>query len=1181
MNQNHKSDLVIADCLHIARRYARSVQIERDYRDPQSIEGYVVTPTVQYAIGQLIAGLKNGSSQRAWRVTGPYGAGKSAFGLFAANLISRSGRGYQKAISILKDVSKELATSMKGVPHYLPVPVTGSRARFSDVLLANLIHELETERTVGRNPAVVTEVKKYQQQMTDGHLEDTKVIELITDFAIYIKRSSLPYDGILILIDEMGKFLEYAAIRPNKADAFLFQRLGELASGSSEVPLAVIGFLHHQFADYAIGYGQRAEEEWAKVSERFEEIPFDESPEQYAFLLTSAIQNDKSLLDQSSIANRAQTLYQRALEIGVSVTAKRNEDLIASAASLYPIHPATLVVLSAGIKRFGQNERSLFSFLLSHEPFAFQQFISITPFHPDRWYRLSNLFDYLASIGALRFRDGDRRRRWDYLRNTLIATPGLSQIEQDILKAVGLINVLGPMQEMQADEKTIAFCICDRTDSEEISEALLSLLKKGILYQRSMQRDYCLWSNTSIDLSALYEEAERRVPPIADLETFLEGLPQARPAIAHRHYHRTGTLRAFGIRYATRERLEHHLIRPDLGGFDGQIIVVPVGLGEDFDQTSEVVRKTTIAENPRILVHLLEVTPADLSIARELRLWQWIQSNCLELRVDEFARSEVKKRLDELSSNLEQRLSSFLVFEDAIIGRRGRWFYQSQELDIPDRKALNQNLTEICDELYHASPIIRNELINRARLSSSIASARTRLIAGMIENQKSEHLDIKGTPPELAIYLTVFHASGLHRNVNGMKGFCPPADDDPCNWKKAWHDLRTLLKEVGEIQIETILNTLGEPPYGIRQGVSILFLTAFLLHYRHDVSLFERGTYVVQITEHHFMRLIKSPRTFALHFVPTEPEQANLIHDYWAKLDVLKKRFDKNPEVTDVVRELYRWATSLSSYALKIQKVAKTTRDVRAILLKSSDPMDLLYEALPKACGMGEAFSGKQESNPDLQLYFQRLNNALNELSQADRHLRSEVEHILIDTLQLGENVEELRQKIRDNYLPYARLLSEYRLKTFLTRASEAELSDEKWIDSMASLLAGKILPHWQDDTVAAFHTELRSLAGQMKRWIALTIGHTKGHPSPQDLVSVTITNAQGHELALPVLKKGTLPGKLERLKEQVKSVLSKDIANAPVLLAQLLAEIMDTNDHDIAEGITHGSAPKTGTPHS
>jgi hypothetical protein len=220
-----------------------------------------------------------------------------------------------------------------------------------------------------------------------------------------------------------------------------------------------------------------------------------------------------------------------------------------------------------------------------------------------------------------------------------------------------------------------------------------------------------------------------------------------------------------------------------------------------------------------------------------------------------------------------------------------------------------------------------------------------------------------------------------------------------------------------------------------------------------------------------------------------------------------------------------------------------------SILLKSPDPMDLLYDALPKACGMQEVFIGHHDSNSDVQLYFQRL--------------RGEVEQILIDTLQMGQNVGELREKIRDNYLPYSNLLSEYQLRTFLARASDPELSDEKWIDSMASLLAGKILPHWQDDTVAAFHAELRSMAGQLKRWIALTIGLAKGQPSPQDLVSVTITNAQGQELALPVFKKGKLPANLERLKERVRSVLLEDTANAPTLLALLLAEIMDTNDHN------------------
>ncbi len=36
----------------------------------------------------------------------------------------------------------------------------------------------------------------------------------------------------------------------------------------------------------------------------------------------------------------------------------------------------------------------------------------------------------MSSFGNDRFRDGDRRRRWDFLRSTLTATPGLTETQQ-------------------------------------------------------------------------------------------------------------------------------------------------------------------------------------------------------------------------------------------------------------------------------------------------------------------------------------------------------------------------------------------------------------------------------------------------------------------------------------------------------------------------------------------------------------------------------------------------------------------------------------------------------------------------------------------------------------------------------------------------------------------------------
>ena len=54
--------------------------------------------------------------------------------------------------------------------------------------------------------------------------------------------------GLIVIIDEMGKFLEHAAF--GDADVYFFQQLAEAASRSNG-RLIVIGILHQAFDDYA------------------------------------------------------------------------------------------------------------------------------------------------------------------------------------------------------------------------------------------------------------------------------------------------------------------------------------------------------------------------------------------------------------------------------------------------------------------------------------------------------------------------------------------------------------------------------------------------------------------------------------------------------------------------------------------------------------------------------------------------------------------------------------------------------------------------------------------------------------------------------------------------------------------------------------------------------------------
>ena len=71
----------IAEIFDIKGRFLRSAHLERDFRDPSALYGYILTPGIRDSIERLASGLDPRSGQRAWRITGDYGSGKSSFAL--------------------------------------------------------------------------------------------------------------------------------------------------------------------------------------------------------------------------------------------------------------------------------------------------------------------------------------------------------------------------------------------------------------------------------------------------------------------------------------------------------------------------------------------------------------------------------------------------------------------------------------------------------------------------------------------------------------------------------------------------------------------------------------------------------------------------------------------------------------------------------------------------------------------------------------------------------------------------------------------------------------------------------------------------------------------------------------------------------------------------------------------
>src|SRR5713101_200813 len=140
---------LISELFHIESRFLRSAHLERDFLDTRALKGYVLTPESQSYVERLATGLSPNSGQRAWRITGDFGSGKSSFALLIAHLFS------DKSTRLPPHLRQAVNFKRVGAPkpQLLPVLVTGSRESLSVALLRSLHRDLLSTCDRGRPPA--------------------------------------------------------------------------------------------------------------------------------------------------------------------------------------------------------------------------------------------------------------------------------------------------------------------------------------------------------------------------------------------------------------------------------------------------------------------------------------------------------------------------------------------------------------------------------------------------------------------------------------------------------------------------------------------------------------------------------------------------------------------------------------------------------------------------------------------------------------------------------------------------------------------------------------------------------------------------------------------------------------------------------------------------------------------
>src|SRR5262245_5969108 len=152
-------------------RFARSVSLARDSHRSDALDGYILTPTGRDVLRRFAKALRSESPIRAWSLTGPYGSGKSAFALLAAQALAGEPWLRPMARAFLAEHDPDLAEQLFGAGGPLPkkasrlcpVLVTGSRQPLEKALAASLALSLRSIVQRGRPPGIIDRLERMAE----------------------------------------------------------------------------------------------------------------------------------------------------------------------------------------------------------------------------------------------------------------------------------------------------------------------------------------------------------------------------------------------------------------------------------------------------------------------------------------------------------------------------------------------------------------------------------------------------------------------------------------------------------------------------------------------------------------------------------------------------------------------------------------------------------------------------------------------------------------------------------------------------------------------------------------------------------------------------------------------------------------------------------------------------------
>ena len=1085
----------LSDFVTPRARYARSVHLERDGAafsyaptNADAAPRFHFTPSIREALAALALALQT-PSERAIQLIGPYGAGKSAFAVFLADLLQKS----ESAHQLLRVHDAELAAQFAIERPFLVVKIVGARAALAPALLGALQNALEQNA-----PAIGAQLQNV-----------TPDPRAVADAFGAAARLLCQHDfgGVTVIIDELGKFLEFAALHPQQSDVFALQELAESAARSGETPLLVLGMSHQNPAAYAQKLARAQQTDWEKVAQRFRQIALFPSDIERMEMVGRALRQTGELHLNGAFA----PIIAACAPFAPASLGARYETLARAA---FPLHPLTLLALPALFARAGQGHRSLFNFVCGHENSA------LAPFLREQQFDAQN--PTLFTLDRL----------FDYARETLLTSGGQGRSWQEAVESVERIGARDSPRAL-AIVKTIALLSWLRDErlpaSREVLraalggddlDAIITELEaaKLIIWSRAHAR-YRLLEVGDVDIAAEIARARGALSGDATMRAATDETLCPFPILnARRHSFQTGAIRNLPV-LAIRPRDA----ATATGKLQGKLAVMLV-LAENEAERAQTEAFVASWKAPNILFGVALESDDLREAAADIAACQFVAKNVGALQSDRAARRELEARAAEARTLFGAEIGRLFapLLGDSPPSENSIWWHAGANIVLDSSRALSAFLSQMADLTFWATPVLRNELLNRRNLSSAGASARRALLTAMLERPDQKLLGIAGFPPERSMAACALEATQIHvETPDGWRFQAPPADH-PARLRPAWDAMAQKLifaDPPREVPVVELAQTLRRAPFGVSAGAFPVLLAALLRVHADEITLYESGAFKPEISAADWEMLTKRPDRFALAGCRVQGARR-------AVVERLATSLGETAAALPIVRRLLKMTRALPEFAWKTRALPPEVLALRATIESARAPEKFLFEEVPVALGLLPL--GATENQSEVETFFAALNAALAQWNAATPRAMDNARDQLLRACDLP--IGEIGwRKLRDEAARWNGAIAPPILVPFFARLCESD--DVAALEGTLALIAHRPVKSWSDadvnqfpDLVAPFGAALRQLREQHESLeLAATIELSAHDQQAAKQLSQRLTQnfvaKDGTPLSRPVIK--------------------------------------------------------------